>query len=79
MQSVQQAYCSINLERHTEEHTGKKPYECSYNGKDFNQQSILVCHLLILPLQETRLFLKLAHKTLHFKAVMVIFLSLNIS
>ena len=43
MQSVQQAYYSTNLERHTEEHTGEKPYGCSYYGKDFNQkkQSLL--------------------------------------
>ena len=29
VQSVQQAYYSTNLERHTEEHTGEKPYGCS--------------------------------------------------
>ena len=45
-----QTYYSTNLERHTEEHTGEKPCECSYYGKGFNQQSNLFCHLLILPL-----------------------------
>ena len=40
VQSVQQAYYSTNLERHTEEHTGEKPYGCSYYGKDFNQKAI---------------------------------------